>query len=88
MLVASSNPTREFFFSYQYFHTIFTIFDEMKKVSIILFCILTSCIVCNSFIQSEHMHIELLYKIWPKSLLKVMFLLRAMINQLQFFKML
>ena len=25
-----------FFFSYQYFHTVFTIFDEMKKVSIIL----------------------------------------------------
>ena len=41
-----------FFFSYQYFYTVFTIFDEMKKVSIILVCILTSFIVCNSFIQS------------------------------------
>ena len=87
MLVASSNPAREFF-SYQYFQTFFTFFDGMKKVSIILFCILTCCIVCNCFIQSEHMHIELLYKIRPKSLLKVMFPLRAMIKQLQFFKML
>ena len=33
--------------------------------------------MCNSFIQSEYMHIELLYKVWPKSLLKVMFLLKG-----------
>ena len=44
--------SRSRFFFLTNIFTVFTVFDEMKKVSIILFCILTSFIVCNSLIQS------------------------------------
>ena len=61
MPVTSSNPTRDFFFFlpvFSFFLPIFShSFNEMKKVSIILLCILTSFIQLYSI---KHMHIELL----------------------------
>ena len=76
----SSNPARKFlliFFSYQYFAQ----FSRLSRNEKGEHYFIVHSVVLYSFIQSYIMRIGLLYKIWPKSLLNVVFLLKAMIKQ-------